>query len=234
MKKTEYSSLGLKVNFLTPETVDEFDKLAGKAGACLAEGTNNIVYRVSLAEFRDTFLHGRKESKTVVDGKEVVLPAIKGIDDLTGIARKELPVLKDGKPVVKDGVAVTAYDPEDSEAKYFKRVCAEKGVEPASFQAHADLVAAAIAFDPSATERAPAGPKKLAQKYKDVALQFLTGKKSLSNLNKAFQKSLNKQFSATTVDAAGAEVKLDAEVNVEALGWMCKEYEAAQDVFAKV
>jgi len=227
MKKVEYSSLGLTVNLSVPETVDEFDKNAKKVGACLAEAINNIVYRGSLAEFRDIFLHGRLEEKDA-NGK-VIVTALKGVDDITGIARKELPVLKDGKPVIRDGSPVTIYDPEDSEAKYFKRILAAANKKVEDFQAQADAVAAALVFDASATEKKPAGPRKLAQKYKDIAAAFLTGKRNLDKLQKALAKDLSgKQF----VPVAG--VPVTDEKNVEVLGWLCKEFEAAQDAFSKV
>ena len=233
MKKVKYSSLGLDIELSVPATVEEFDTNAKRQGACLEEAINNVVYRGSLAEFRDIFLHGRKEEKNA-EGK-VVVTAIKGIDDITGIPRKEIPVMKDGKQVVRDGSPVTIYDPEDSEAKYFKRVLAQLGKEASAFQDHANAVAAALTFDASATEKKPAGPKKLAQKYKDVATLFLTGKKDLAKLQKAFAKDLNgKQFVPVTKDDKGAAVALTAEVNVESLGWLCKEFEAAQDAFAKV
>lgn len=236
MKTETYSSLGLELNLSVPTTVEEFDQNAKKQGACLAEATNNVVYRGMLASFRYHFLHGVSEKDLTDDKEHKVLKAgtkpIKGVEEVSGIDRKTIPVMKDGKQVVRDGQPVEAFDPEDSEAKYFKRVCAAKGVEASAFKSIADAVSTALVFDASATERAPAGPKKLAQKYKDVALQFLTGKKNLEKLQKAFAKDLNgKQFTPVVKDDAGKAVALDAEVNQVALGWLCKEWEAAQDQF---
>ena len=45
-------SLGLEVTVPVPESVEEFDKLAGKSGACLESACNNVIYRSILAQFR--------------------------------------------------------------------------------------------------------------------------------------------------------------------------------------
>lgn len=243
MKKVEYSSLGLALNLSVPDSVEEFDKNAKRAGACLGEATNNVVYRGMLADFRYYFLHGisqadldaDKENKLFVKGTK----PIKGVDDETGIARKELPVIdsKTKQPKMKDGKPVTIFDPEDSEAAFFKRVCAEKGLKPEAFQAKANEVAAALVFDASETEKAERGPAKLAQKYKDLARLFITGKKNLGGLQLALKKDLDKQFVPLTekeVDGKKVAVAPDADENVESLGRLCKEWEAAQDVFSKI
>jgi len=156
MKTKEYSSLGLKVPFEVPETVEEFDTNAKRVGACLDEAINNVIYRGSLAEFRDEFC-----SK---------------LEAQTSIERNTEPVMKDGKPVVKDGAEVTRYS--ETEGDYVKRVCATKNVEADSFQTLANEVANATKFDASAAERKPSAPKKLAELYKNSALACFKNKEA--------------------------------------------------------
>lgn len=195
MKQLSYKSLGIDIKLNVPETVDEFDLNAKKTGACLLEATNNVIYRGSLAEFRDAFCAA--------------------VEDATGISRGTEPILdKENKPRVdKDGAPMLKYT--ETEADYFKRVCAEKSVEPSSFQAIADKVAEAIVFDASATERQPAGPKKLAQKYQDDAKKILAfDDAKLAKVNKRFNDALGKSFTSTG----------DAEKDVQTLGWLVKEF----------
>lgn len=182
---------------------------AKRAGACLDEAINNVVYRGSLAEFRDVFLHGRAADA------DKGITALSGIEDITGIERKTKPVLKDGKPVVKDGVEASVYD--ETESDYFKRVVAEKGGEATQFQSVADEIAAAIAFDASARERkAPAGPKKLAAKY------VTTAKAILASGNFAKAQARFAQYSTPWPEFTG-----DAEKDATALGWAIKANQEA-------
>jgi hypothetical protein len=152
MKQTEYRSLGIDVKLNTPETVAEFDTLAKRTNACLDEATNNVVYRGMLAEYRETFCE-RIELETKIERKWKV-------------------AMKDGKPVLKDGQEVTHWD--ETEADYFKRVCAEKKVEPSVYQSLADEVAASLVFDPTERERKERGPVKLAKMYVEKATEVLT------------------------------------------------------------
>lgn len=215
MKTQQFKTLGLPVNLSVPSTVEEFDANAKRTGACLEEATNNVIYRGSLAELRDLIIHGREEEKDA-SGK-VIVTAFKGLEDITGISRKTKKV-KSGK----EQKEVEVYD--ETEGEYIDRVVATKKVELSSFQSHFDAAAALVEFDASARERKPAGPKKLAEKFKTIATEFLSGKKSLDKLNIAMQKSISKMFTKTG----------DTEKDTLALGWLCKEYADAQDVFAKV
>jgi hypothetical protein len=146
MKKQNVSSLGLVIAFMVPETVSEFDQNAKREGACLGEAINNILYRSTLAEFRDVFLHGDAER------------GLKGLDELTGVDRN---AEKNEKGEIVEWT--------ETEAKYFARVCATKGCEPSAFQTHADSVAAAIAFDASSAPRKVGAPRKIAKVYLDAA-----------------------------------------------------------------
>lgn len=212
MKKREYSSLGLAIALSVPSSVDEFNTLAKatdpQANPCLDEATNNVVYRGSLAEFRELFLHGRKADA------EKGLSEIIGVEGVSNIDRRTIPVMKDGKAVEKDGQPVETFDPEDSEAKYFKRVCAEMKVEPSHFATLAQQVADTIAFDPSASERKPSLPKKLPKDILEKATaKVAQGEEAFNKLAGIIAKNLSKERIVWTGDAAK---------DSETLGWEIK------------
>lgn len=186
MQNKEYKSLGLSLSFQVPDSVEEFDANAKRAGACLDEAINNIVYRGSLAEFRDTFLTK--------------------VEEETGIERttEEKPSPTKADP----NNTTTVYT--ESEAVYFKRVCAEKGCEPTEFQDLANQVAAAIVFDASAAERKPAGPKKLAKMYLASADEVIAKNavpKALTKINEALGLSLTPDLTREQLAAAIRDYK---------------------------
>lgn len=247
----QYKSLGLQVSLSVPETVAEFDENAKKEGACLSEAINNCVYRGGLAIFRDVFLHGQAEVK---EGDVVTSPAIKGVEELTGILRLTEQVMKDGKPVLKDNEPVLIF--VESEGKYFNRVLStlvKDGKFPDeeaalnSFQPLADEVAKSIVFDASASERKSAGPRKLAAKYKIAAAKSLA-LGTTDKVNSHLSNTIKKQFTATNdteklftgkyphKNGEGQVVEVDFSVSdkdAEALGWLLKEhqdYKAAQEL----
>jgi len=78
-----------------------------------------------------------------------------------------------------------------------------------------------------ASKRPPAqkGPKKLADKWKEVATNFINGSKSLEKFNKALKGAGLNEF------AYAADVPKNDPKNIEALGWLCKAYQDAQDAF---
>lgn len=185
MKTQEYSSLGLKVNVLVPESVTEFDTNAKREGACLAEAINNCVYRGTLAEFRDEFCIALEAS--------------------TGVERKTKPSGKNDA----SGNPVLIY--AESEGEYPKRVAAEKGVEITYFQSIADEVAGKLVFDASARERKAPAPKKIPQWATDTAKQFLSGAKSLEKFSAAFAKVVGTELVITGDDDASKEKSLAAQ-----------------------
>lgn len=151
------SSLGIDVPVQVPATVEEFNqnpwgKETGEGNPCLTEATNNILYRSWLAVFRAVFLHGQD-----ADPKNNVVE-IPGLDEVTGVERK---ATKNDKGEIEEWT--------ESELKYFQRVCAEKGKTPADFQDRANLVAASIPFDASASDRKPGLPKKTPKTYLEAA-----------------------------------------------------------------
>lgn len=219
MKEKRYGTLkGLTVPVMTYSSYDEADKAAGVANAMLEVGNDNLHYRGGPAAATREFICDLLEEKT-------------------GLKRKTKPTgKKDDK-----GQDILTYD--ESEGEFAGRVCATKGWEDLkAFQADVDKWAATadevevdgkkvtkpLAVDSKEPERKPKQPPKLAQRYKDVAVSFLSGKKDLKKLNAALQKTLNKQFTAL------AGVPATDEKNVEALGWLCKEYQDAQDAFGSM
>lgn len=217
MKSIKNNVLGIEVSMSVPETVEEFNALAkAKDGQnpCLDEAVNNVKYRGWNAEFRDIFLHGR-----TADAANNVA-AIDGVEQTTGIDRKTVAVEKDGKPVLKDGVAVEKYD--ETEGEYFKRVCAEKNVEPASFASLAQSVADQIAFDPSATERKPTAPKKLPKDILEKATAKVgQGEEAFTKVAKLIAKDLQQPAVTWTGDAAKDSDTLGWAIKAH-LAWMAK------------
>lgn len=170
MKTKQYNPLGMSPTFQIPESVDEFDTLAKRAGACLDEAVANIMYRGPFADWRDMFLHGFEANGSKFDG----------IDKQTGIERKTKVVEltsknEDGSPKTRE-----AYD--ESEAVYWNRVktsLVQAGRFPseeaviANFQPWAQQVADAITFDPSQAERKERGPKKVPKQYIELAQRYI-------------------------------------------------------------
>jgi hypothetical protein len=217
MKKVPFNTLGITaVLFNAPETVAEFDKNAKRDGACLDEATRNIIYRGSLTEFRDMFLHGLSAKDITSEMTAAGYKPVVGIEEVTKIDRKTVPVMKDGKQVVRDGQPVEAYDPKDSEDVYFKRVLASTGKKADDFFPLAQQIASMIPFDASARERKPKAPAKLAQKHKDTANQlYTTYKKNLPRFIADYEKALNTKL----------VLDKDATKAVEQLGWAIQAFD---------
>jgi hypothetical protein len=90
-----------------------------------------------------------------------------------------------------------------------------------------------LQVDASFRPPAQRGPKKLAQKWKEIALSFLRGDinpvtkkpRDIANLNKAC-KAVG--LGGFVLSAEEAKNKLDEKV-VERLGWLCKAYQDSRD-----
>lgn len=216
MKTKEYSSLGLDVPLSVPDSVQEFDLNAKRDGACLEEAVNNVVYRSALAEFREVFLHGRKEVKD--SNGNTTAPGIDGVEQTTGISRKSVEKEltskdEDGKPKVVD-----VYD--ESEAVYFRRVCAQLAADRKqpldeiikSFQPLASAVAASIKFDASAEARQPSGPKKLPKSYLEAAKKVIDAGKG-DHVAALLKESLGREV---TVSVEGLAAAMQEDVAQEA------------------
>jgi hypothetical protein len=210
MKEATYKSLSLNAKLQVPATVDEFDKNAKREGACLDEANNNVVYRSSLAELRDLFLHGR-DADTLKQ-----IPAFEGIEQVTKVPRKT----KETGRKAADGTPILTY--AETEVDYFQRVCLEQKVEPSSFQPLMDKAAALVEFDASAREKKPAQPKKLAAKYAETAQMILKGQ-HLKRFVADAKKALGVDWAATG----------DTAKDTESLGWIVKqmaEYREKQEL----
>jgi len=203
MKTTTIQSLGLNLNISVPESVEEFDQNAKKAGACLNEAINNILYRGVLADFRSLFCE-KVEEAYGVERQTKDTGRTKKVKDANGKETEE---------------SIFVYS--ESEAKFIDRVIASKGLTREALQPLADAVLSAkdengnliIAFDASATEKKVSGPKKLAQKYTDAAKTLLADGKAEA-FNKKLEKAGIVAFTATE----------DAEKNVIDLGWKVKAF----------
>lgn len=202
MQTITNASLGFKLNLSVPSTVEEFDNLAKKEGACLTSATMNVVYRSWNNQFRAKFAEFIESATSIKRITEVVLG-------------------KDGQPKKDaDGEVVEKYN--ETEAVYIDRVMAQlvhdgkaATVEAAlsSYAADAQRIADGIAFDPSETEKAPAGPKKPSKKYLAVAEEIEKrgrlaemAEKLATYLGHAVDADLN-----SVALAIGEKVRVDAE-----------------------
>lgn len=100
MRSKEYESLGVTVPFQVPETIEEYERLAKRQGACLDEAIDNVVYRGCLASFRKAF--------------------VAAFEKATGVARKtrSITTTSDGKETVRNV-------PDESEGRYIDRALEE-------------------------------------------------------------------------------------------------------------
>lgn len=55
MAKYETNSLGFPLTFNGPDSVEDYDRAAGKVGSCLEDAVENTIYRSTLPEFQDAF-----------------------------------------------------------------------------------------------------------------------------------------------------------------------------------
>jgi cyclophilin family peptidyl-prolyl cis-trans isomerase len=146
MVKMQISVLGYDLPMEAPETVEEFDTLAKRAGACLAESIANVTYRGVSPQIRSLFTEG-VEKQTGKKFKTKTVP--------TGEKDTE------GNPTYEEVV-------DESEGRYFSRVLAElvsEGKYPSeeaargSFESIALEAASKVRFDPSVTISEPKAKK---------------------------------------------------------------------------
>lgn len=200
------SSLGFDLSVNVPDTVEAYDTLAKKQGACLESAVLNVLYRSVFAKFRSAFADA--------------------VENNTGITRETEAVLgKDGQPKIDEETKepVTRYT--ETEDKYFKRACAElvkdgqfESVEAAaaSFLSLAQSTIAGIAFDPSESERQPSGPKKIAKAYITLATQAQE-KGKLDTLASQLQDKLGATWKVeATVDSVARAISEDQRRKREA------------------
>lgn len=102
------------------------------------------------------------EKSVLVQTRKLVLERL--AED-TGIERKTRVVGKN-----KDGTDRVAYD--ETETKYFDRVCAEQGVERSHYQDLVTEVFNSVELDPTAKERS-SKPKKIPATHLELAQEFI-------------------------------------------------------------
>lgn len=71
-KTYDTNSLGYPLKFKGPATVEDYDRVAGKVGACLEDASENTMYRSTLPEWQDEFskvLEERTGQKRTVNEK---------------------------------------------------------------------------------------------------------------------------------------------------------------------
>src|ERR1043165_3012948 len=129
----EVSTMGFDVKFNGPDTVEDYDRAAGKVGSCLADSCENTIYRSTLPE-----LHGK---------------LVETIEKLTGIKREVNQAATDAaKARAKDPSKVK--DIMETVPKFVKRATAGMSKEDlASLGQEIQTIADGITVDPSPSKR---------------------------------------------------------------------------------
>jgi len=163
------SSLGFDLLYTVPATVADYDLLAKKEGAALESANLNVIYRSVFAKFRNAFLEAVVNNTGIERPTEVVKNK-DGSDKTEGEGEEKTVVTRFINTEKVDFDLICA---QLVTAKQFESVEAAA----ASFLDLAQSTIDGIAFDPSETERAPSGPKKVAKAYTTIAQKALdTGK----------------------------------------------------------
>jgi len=185
MKQHIADSLGFDVMVQVPETVEEFDSLAGRSGACLEEATDNVIYRGVLAEFRSKLVDALEKDTSFPIEREQKKNA-----------KGEPQFDKDQKPILVVS---------ESEGAYKKRLQAHLGLDDDAFAARfaplAQQVAQGIKFDPKATERKPKTPPKT---YLEAARSILAQGGTYEKAAGKLGAELNREVPATEEGVAFA------------------------------
>lgn len=135
----ETSTMGFDVKFNGPDTVEDYDRAAGKVGSCLADACENTIYRSTLPEL---------QSKLVDK-----------IEALTGAKREVNQTATDAaKGRAKDPSKVK--DILETVPKFVKRAIAGMSdADKAALQQEIQTIADGITVDPSPSKR-QRGPAK--------------------------------------------------------------------------
>lgn len=224
----KFRCLSFPAQIRVPESIEEYDKLAGKVGVCLAQAIGNIVYRSVLAGVRADFCEALERETGIKRAFEIVT----GADGKPKTREVEVKSTgPDGKEVVtKSTEEVINYT--ESEAKYVNRVQSELKLADEAFIAkYQHLMDAAVndpsnKFDPTQTEPKERGPKKLPEAYVVAA-------------TRVFNNGNQQKWADRIKSESGAEIKfldegdLNTEEgkaarakNIETLGWAIKANEA--------
>jgi hypothetical protein len=198
--------MGFDLTVQVPSSIDEYDQLAKKAGAALESANLNVLYRSVFAKFRSAFAEAVENNSGIARATEAVNNA-------------------DGTPKVDPDTKEPVLKFTETESKYFDRACAQLHKQgafasaeaaAASFLPTAQATIASIAFDPSETERAPAGPKVVAKAYTKLAEQAQASGK-LDALAMQLQEKLGATWTVeVTVDSVARAVAEDQRRKREA------------------
>lgn len=180
--------LGFNLSVTVPDSVEDFDKAAGKPGAALGEAIKNVIYRGWNAEFRRAFLERMEKDS------EIPWP----VDQKKTDAQ---PDRKDGKP--KTPVHIP-------EGDYFDLLKA-KGYTQDQMAPIAVEVAAGIAFDPAAAE---GGGGRIGKEYLTAAEDVI--KSGVERVTRVKSK-LEQSNPGLTVDLDPATADVKNEEHVKAL-----------------
>ena len=204
MKVVTYDSGGHKFNISVPESVEEYDALAKKQGACLEAAIDHEVYHGTLGDIRDGFAKAVGEHYNITQ-REIGTGVFEGEGDAK--------------------VEVTKTEKNDV---YLARVAAEKGLTgDAPFQHIADMLSAGgakeVKFDPSVRERKAPKPAKLPAWATEQAKKFLA---------EASDKAVHK-FCAKVQEVCGIALAKtgDAEVDIKAFANAAVDLKRAANVF---
>lgn len=192
MQNKTFKLLGLAATFSVPTTSAEYNQISGRSGdpAC-EDAVENSVYRGCGADWRAAL--------------------IEAVEKETGIARK---VVRQGPPR-KDG---TRPDVFESEGDYFKRVCAESGRSPETFQGLADTFNVGgsneIKFDNTETKSAGVTKAKTARKeYRSLVDAAIT-QHGIDRVRKNVSRLSGKELAADA-DAGVIALALQAHRDAE-------------------
>lgn len=213
MVTKQVSTLGFDLNVNVPSSIGEYDQLAKKEGAALESAVLNVLYRSVFAKFRSQFAEA--------------------VENNTSIARATEPTGKKVKDEAGNETTEDAVRFSETEKVYFDRVCAEltksgqfSSIEAAaaSFAALAQTTIETITFDPSESEKAPSGPKKVAKAYVVLAEKAQANGKLDALASQLSSKLVNWKVESTVDSVAKAIAedqrrkreaqKLDAEYGV--------------------
>lgn len=167
MKSQIVKTLGYQITVSVPDSVEEFDRLAKAVGTCLEQANRNVIYRSVLAEFRSLFC----------DTLETITKISRKTKD-TGKTRKVKTEGPDGSVTeTEEAIVVWAETETEYEDRVIQTIASSEGTTAEAvktrFQATADKLAATLRFDPSESEKAPAGPKKVPAAMLTVAQKLI-------------------------------------------------------------
>lgn len=135
----DVNSIGFKLKFVGPATVEDYDRVAGVVGTCLEDAISNVIYRGTLPEWHAAFAEK--------------------VEAITG-SKREVNAEQTAKNQARAKEGVTVPNVLETVPKYVKRALASADdSQRAQIQAAAQAVADTIKVDPSPSKR-QSGPGK--------------------------------------------------------------------------